>query len=75
MGDISGTTGLTAMVHLSKFAEFYKEISANAAKVVTLCEKMKNVHKYLKIIYIFSFSLPFKKLNFPAPNRSGFAKS
>ncbi len=36
MVDISGTTGLTMMVDLSKFAEFCMETSANAPRVVTL---------------------------------------
>ena len=40
------STGLTVMVHLSKFAESCKEVNANdAAYVVTLWEKMKNVDK------------------------------
>ncbi len=33
----------------SKFAEFCKELSANATAVVTLWEKIKNVNKCLKI--------------------------
>ncbi len=44
-GGISGTTGLTEMVHLSKFAEFCKEMNANAAYVVTHGGKMKNVNE------------------------------
>ena len=33
-GPISGTTGPTEMVHLSKFAEFYKESNQNILKTV-----------------------------------------
>ncbi len=52
MGNISGTTGLTVIIHLSKF-EFCKETGANAAKVATLWGKMINVDKCLEKYYFF----------------------
>ena len=39
-GGISRSTGLTEMIHLSKFAGFRKEFNENILQVIYLCEKV-----------------------------------
>ncbi len=63
MGGISGTMGLTEVVHLLKFAGFCQEINENVFCVVKMGQE-----KYFPKVGL-------KKINFPAPNWSGFSKS
>ncbi len=69
MGDISGTTGPTVMVHLSEIAEFCKEINANAC-LVTLWGKIKECLKNYSCplskskIFLRQIGPDFQKANF-----------
>ena len=49
MGDISGTTGPTKVVHLPKFTEFCKGIGGNVVFVVTLGSIIHILNKKMQL--------------------------